>query len=72
MWSIILLLHYVLLMVSMVFLISFKTSWVNKLLWTPIMFFFPLIGSICFLIWRRYELRKQKEQGCGSEFENKN
>ena len=61
------LLHFVLFLVSLILLINLKTSWINKILWTITMFFFLFIGSVSFLIWRRYELKKQEEHDCGSD-----
>ena len=71
-WQLLMLSHLVLFFVSLILLINVKTSWINKLLWTIVMFFFLFAGSISFLIWRRYELKKQKTEECGCGFENKN
>jgi hypothetical protein len=42
----------------MILLINFKTSFVNKVLWALFMFLIPWIGSISFLIWRNYQLKR--------------
>lgn len=57
-WQLLLLMHIVLFVIGMILLINFKTSFVNKVLWALFMFLIPWIGSISFLIWRNYQLKR--------------
>ena len=61
-WQLLMLSHLVLFFVSLMFLAKLKTSLINKILWAIITFFFLIAGSVCFLVWRRSELKKQEEE----------
>ena len=61
-WQLLMLSHLVLFFVSLMFLAKLKTSLINKILWVIITFFFLIAGSVCFLVWRRSELKKQEEE----------